>query len=52
MTTKTQIDFDTIMFKMEVDAYVKRMSMFEENIQKAYYLVLGKWNGILNSKLK
>ena len=41
-----------MVFKMEVDSYVKRKSMLEENIQQAYSLVLGKCIGLLKRKLK
>ena len=33
MTTATVKTFDTIMFKIEVDAYVKRKSMLEEKFR-------------------
>ena len=36
---------------MEVDKYVKRRSILEENIQKVYYTVLGKCTTLLKKKL-
>ena len=36
----------------KVDAYVKRDSILDENIQKAYSLMLGKCTELLKSKLK
>ena len=41
----------TILTK-KVDAYVKRDSVLDENIQKAYSLMLGQCTEILKSKLK
>ena len=52
MTTENVKCFDTMVFNMEGYAYVKRKSMNEENTQKAYYLVLGKFTKLLQSKLK
>ena len=36
----------------KVDAYVKRDSILDENIQKAYSLMLGQFTELLKSKLK
>ena len=36
----------------KVDAYVKRDSILDENIQKAYSLMLGQCTELLKSKLK
>ena len=43
ITTSTTIenDFDTMLFKMKVNAYVKQKSMIEENIQNSCSLLLG-----------
>ena len=39
--TTTANNSNTMIFNMEVDAYVKWKSMLEENTHKEYYLVLG-----------
>ena len=36
-----------MVFNMEVDAYVKRKSVLEEKIQKAYSLVLDQYTKIM-----
>ena len=41
-----------MIFKGEIDAYIKRKSVLEDNIQKAYLLVLGQCTNLLQSKLK
>ena len=41
-----------MIFKCEIDAYVKRKTTLEDNIQKAYALVLGQCTELLQSKLK
>ena len=41
-----------MMLKVEVNTYVKRNSMLEQNIWKAQYLVLEQWTKLLKSKLK
>jgi hypothetical protein len=41
-----------MIFKGEIDAYIKRKTMLEDNIQKAYSLVLGQCTDLLQSKLK
>ena len=38
--TTTVNDIDTMLFNIEVDVYVKLKSIVEDNIQKAYSLVL------------
>ena len=40
-----------MVFKVEVDSYVKCESMLKNNIQKAYYPVLGQCNELLKRKL-
>ncbi len=41
-----------MIFKGEVDAYIKRKGQLDENIQKAYSLMLGQCTELLKSKLK
>ena len=41
-----------IIFKGELDAFVKRKSALDDNIQKAYSLVIGQCTDLLQSKLK
>jgi hypothetical protein len=41
-----------LIFKGEVDSYIKRRSVLKDNIQKAYSLVLGQCTELLQSKLK
>ena len=41
-----------MIFKGEIDAYIKRKGILEDNIQKAYSLVLGQCTDLLQSKLK
>ena len=50
-TTTTSNDFDTMVFNVEVDAYVKRKSMLEENTQKTYSLVLVQCTELLKRKI-
>jgi hypothetical protein len=40
-----------MIFKGEVDAYIKRKGILYENVQKAYSLVLGQCTDLLQSKL-
>ena len=47
----TENDFYTIVFKMELDTYMKRKSMLKENTQKTYYMVLGQCNDLIKIKL-
>lgn len=51
ITTTTANNFDTMMFKMEVNVYVKQKSMLKENMQKSYALMLGQCTELLKSKL-
>ena len=53
MATATVNSFDTMFFKIEVDAYVKCKYMIKQKIHKAYSLVLGKCTKLLkiNSSL-
>ena len=44
--------FDTVVFKMGVDMYMKRNSMLEDNIQKSYSIVLVKFTKLLKGKIK
>ena len=46
-SNKIENYFGTMVFKMEVDAYVNRRSVLKENIQKAYYLMLRKCTEML-----
>lgn len=41
-----------MIFKGKVDAYIKRESTLDENIQKSYSLILGQCTELLKSKLK
>ena len=41
-----------MIFKGEVDAYIKRKGVLHDNVQKAYSLVLGQCTDLLQSKLK
>jgi Reverse transcriptase (RNA-dependent DNA polymerase) len=41
-----------MIFKGKIDAYIKRDAVLEDNIQKAYSLVLGQCTDLLQSKLK
>ena len=41
-----------MIFKGEIDSYVKRKALLTENIQKVYSLVLGQCTELLRSKLK
>ena len=50
-TTITVNNFYTMEFKMEVDVYVKCKFVLEDNIKKAYYLVLGKCTKLIKIKL-
>jgi hypothetical protein len=47
-----QEEVDKIIFKGELDAYVKRKNVLEESIMKTYSLVLGQCTDLLQSKLK
>lgn len=42
----------TKIFNKQVDSYVERMEQLNENIQKAYSLVLGQWTKLMKSKIK
>jgi len=41
-----------MIFKGEVDAYIKRCAILDDNVQKAYSLILGQCTDLLQSKLK
>ena len=41
-----------LIFKGEIDAYIKRKGILDNNIKKAYSLVLGQCTDLLQSKLK
>jgi len=41
-----------MIFKGEVDAWIKRRAILDDNIQKAYSLILGQCTDLLQSKLK
>ena len=41
-----------MIFKGQIDAYIKRDGMLDDNIQKTYSLVLGQTTDLLQSKLK
>jgi hypothetical protein len=41
-----------LIFKGKIDAYIKRETMLQDNIQKAYSLILGQCTDLLQSKLK
>ena len=41
-----------MIFKGKIDAYIKRDAVLDDNIQKAYSLVLGQCTDLLQSKLK
>ena len=41
-----------MIFKGEVDAYIKRRAILDDNVQKAYSLILGQCTDLLQSKLK
>ena len=49
--TSAEITLQMI-FKGEIDAYIKRKTMLDDNVQKAYSLVLGQCTDLLQSKLK
>ena len=42
----------SMIFKGELESYVKRKSILQDNLQKAYALVLGQCTELLQSKLK
>ena len=42
----------SIIFKGELAEYIKRKSMLDDNVQKAYSLVIGQCTDLLQSKLK
>ena len=41
-----------MIFKGQLDEYIKRKSMLDKNVQKAYSLVIGQCTDLLQSKLK
>jgi hypothetical protein len=41
-----------MIFKGELEAYIKRKAMLDDNIQKTYSLVIGQCTNLLQSKLK
>ena len=41
-----------LIFKGKIDVYIKRETMLQDNIQKAYSLILGQCTDLLQSKLK
>ena len=41
-----------LIFKGKIDAYIKRESILDDNVQKAFSLVLGQCTDLLQSKLK
>jgi hypothetical protein len=41
-----------MIFKGELDSYIKRKAMLDNNIQKTYSLVIGQCTDLLQSKLK
>jgi hypothetical protein len=41
-----------MIFKGELEAYIKRKSVLEDNIQKTFSLVIGQCTDLLQSKLK
>jgi len=41
-----------MLFKGEVDAFIKQCSILDDNVQKAYSLILGQCTDLLQSKLK
>lgn len=41
-----------LIFKGEIDQYIKRRAMLQENMQKAYLLILGQCTELLKAKLK
>ena len=47
-----QEEVDKMIFKGELDAYVKRKNVLDESIMKTYSLVLGQCTDLLQSKLK
>ena len=48
----TTDEVERMILTKEVDAYVKRDSILDENIQKAYSLMLGQCTDLLKSNLK
>ena len=48
----TNDEVEKMILKKKVNAYVKRDSILDENIQKTYSLMLGKCTELLKSKLK
>ena len=48
----TNDEVEKMILTKKVDAYVKRDSILDENIQKAYSLMLGQCTELLKSKLK
>jgi len=41
-----------MIFRGEIDAYIKRKGILDDNIQKAYSLILGQCTDLLQSKMK
>ena len=48
----TNDDVERMILTKKVDAYIKRDSILDENIQKAYSLMLGQCTELLKRKLK
>jgi hypothetical protein len=42
----------TLIFKGQIDQYIKRNAMLQENMQKAYSLILGQCTELLRAKMK
>ena len=42
----------TLIFKGQIDQYIKRLGMLQENMQKAYSLILGQCTELLRAKIK
>ena len=50
MTSEDQTE--RIIFKGLIDSYIKRIVVLDNNIQKAYHLIIGQCTNVLQSKLK
>ena len=44
--------FKQLVFEWEIDSYIKHKGLLQENIQKAYSLILGQCTKLMKSKLK
>jgi len=47
-----QEQLQLMLFKGKVDAFIKRCAILDDNVQKAYSLILGQCTNLLQSKLK